>query len=462
MAGVSLTFAVVLALYTVVILAIGIAGFRKTKTEDEFLTAGRSIGPWVGGAVLAATQISAGTFVGTVGRHYGTGVSWVWIWPGLWLGWLVSAIFVAPKLREFGAATVPDYLAARYRSQLARLLSALVIIFAYTILLIAQYQAAGEIFQVLFGVPPIYAMIMLMASTLIYTMLGGVRSSSYIDFLQTLLMIAGLLMAIPILVNAVGGLHVAGKYLGSMDPRLTGWWYNGREILGFSLAFGLTMAASPYEMARYNSMRDPATVRYAIGVNFLFQAIIGSSVLVLGLLMRVAFPRLASWDQASSVMALNLLSPIAGSLFLIAMLSAIMSTCNSILLVTAAGVSHDIYGKILRPGASDSVKLLLNRLGIVVLGAFPVWFALKKLSDVQSIVVLQTEFVASFFFVPMVMGLNSKFGTRAGCLAAMVGGFTACLLWSLYGRPRMPDINPAQAGIVASAALYFTVSRWTR
>ena len=74
-------FVVVVSLYLICIVVIGILGLRKTHTEDDFLTASRSIGPWVGGAVLAATQISAGTLVGTVGRHYATGVSWVRIGP---------------------------------------------------------------------------------------------------------------------------------------------------------------------------------------------------------------------------------------------------------------------------------------------------------------------------------------------------------------------------------------------
>ena len=84
--------------YLAMVLGVSIWAYFHSKTEEEFLAAGRTLGPWVGGAVLAATQISAGTFVGTLGRHYLTGVSWIWIWFGVWSGWVVSAIFVAPKL----------------------------------------------------------------------------------------------------------------------------------------------------------------------------------------------------------------------------------------------------------------------------------------------------------------------------------------------------------------------------
>jgi SSS family transporter len=458
----SIHFLIVLSVYFICILSIGIFGLRKTKTEDDFLTASRSIGPWVGGAVLAATQISAGTLVGTVGRHYATGVSWVWVWPGVWFGWLISAVFVGPKLREFGAVTIPDYLAARFRSETARALSAIFIILGYMILLVAQYQACGVIFQAIFGVRPIYAMMALILSTLLYTTLGGVRSSSYIDFLQILIVLSGLLLAVPVLVYHFGGIRIAGNYLGSLDARLTGWWFNWKQIFGFSVAFGFSMAAAPYEMVRFYSMRDKATVRYAIGVCFLFQAIIGSCVLLMGILTRALFPNLQSADQASSIMAFNVLPPLVGSLFVVALISAIMSNVNSILLVASAGLSHDIYGKMINPRASDRRKLFLNRASIVLLSFVPVWFALQRYSDVQSLVVVETRFLASFFFVPIVVGLNSTRGNSAGAVSSMLGGFAACLAWSIWAAGRATNIDAVEVGIVISAALYFLMSALTR
>lgn len=457
MSALSFHFLLVLLVYFFCIFTIGILGLRKTHTEDDFLTASRTIGPWVGGAVLAATQISAGTLVGTVGRHYSTGVSWVWIWPGVWCGWLISAVFVGPKLREFGAITIPDYLGARFESEAVRGLSALFIVLGYTILLVAQYQACGVIVQAIFGVRPIWAMLLLAASTLVYTIPGGVRSSSYIDFLQILIVASGMLLAAPVLVYHFGGIHLAGEFLGSLDGRLTGWWYNWKQLLGYSMAFGFSIAAAPYEMARFYSMRDKATVRYAIGVCFLFQAIIGACALLIGLLTRALFPQLPSADQASSIMALNVLPPLAGSLFIVALISAIMSNVNAILLVASAGLSHDLYGKIVNRRASDQRRLRLNRLCIVLLSLAPIWFALRRYGDVQSIVVVEARFLASFFFVPVVFGLNWIRGKGTAAVCAMVGGFAGCLFWSLWAAARTTNIDAVEVGIAASATLYFLV-----
>ena len=76
-------FFAVLAVYTAVVFAIAWWSFRQTHTEADFLVAGRSIGALVGGATLAATQLSSGTVIGTIGFHYLTGVSWAWICPGM-------------------------------------------------------------------------------------------------------------------------------------------------------------------------------------------------------------------------------------------------------------------------------------------------------------------------------------------------------------------------------------------
>jgi SSS family transporter len=458
------TLGIVLVAYLGVILAISIWSAFRTKTEDDFIAAGRTIGPIVGGAVLAATQISAGTFVGTLGRHYLAGVSWWYIWFGVWAGWLVSAFFVAPKLRRFGALTVPDYIGARFASEKARAMAGILIVVSYTILLVAQFQASGEIARAVFGMNPLTAMLILVGSTAIYTMLGGVRSSSYIELVQTLIMVSGLVIAVPVLLSQAGGVSQSVEFLRALDGRLFGWYYGPKELIAFAASFCLSIAAAPYEMTRFYSMRDERTVKQAIAISVGFQLIIGLSVLFIGLLTRVLFPNLASADQASSIMAFEVLPPIVGALLIVAMISAIMSTVNSILLVTGASVAHDLYGRFIRPTASQAHLVMVNRISIVVLALIPLYFALQKLGDVQAIVIEQAKFIASFFFVPVVIGLNWRRGTAAGAISAMLGGFLACLVWEFTGQRGFAShgIDAVEVGVVTSLVLFVVVSRVTR
>ncbi len=183
-------------------------------------------------------------------------------------------------------------------------------------------------------------------------------------------------------------------------------------------------------MTRYYSMRDVATVRYAIGISMLLQVCIGIGVLLLGIGMRGVFPFLPSSDQASSIMASTIMSPLLGSLFLIAMLSAIMSTVNSILLVTGGAFAHDLYKRLVNPAASEPRLVWVNRISIVVLALIPFWVAGLKLGDVQAIVVEQAKFIASFFFVPVVVGLNWR-RRHQGRRHLQHGG----------GLPRLPGLD---------------------
>ena len=453
------TFTLVLIGYLAAVVTIAWLGYRRTRTAADFIVAGRTLGALVGGGTLAASQISAGTFVGTVGLHYMAGVCFAWVWPGAWLGWIVSAVFVAPRLRESGALTVPDYFARRYGPS-ARTLAATLIVIAYTIFLVAQYKASGIIVHTVLGWPEWGGIALILASTVVYSLLGGLHGGARIDLLQSLVMVAGVLGAVPYLLGHLGGLAGLGRQLAVIDPRLLGWFYGWRELLAFAAAFGLALATTPLEITRFIAMRDAATARYAIGVGLVFQAIIGSAIMMIGLSMRALFPDLASADLASSVMAAHVLTPLAGSLLLVAAISAIMSTTNAVLLVASATVIHDVYVPVVRPLSSDRRQLAATRAMILVLALVPVWFAAHQVPLVQFIVLFQAKLVASFFFAPVVIGLNWRRSTSAGALAAMLTGLVVCLLWSLPSQ-RPLGLDAIFPGVAASIVAFVTVSLMT-
>jgi len=451
---------IVLVSYFAAVASLGYLGYRRTRTAADFVVAGRTLGAVVGGATLAATQISAGTFVGTVGLHYMAGVCFAWVWPGAWLGWIVSVVFVAPKLRQSGALTIPDYFARRYGAT-SRTVAATLIGVAYTIFLVAQYKASGIIVHAVLGWPEWTGIALILASTTIYSLLGGLHGGARIDLLQSVVMVTGVVSAVPYLLGHLGGLDGLAHQLAAIDPRLLGWFYGWRELLAFGAAFGLSLAATPLEITRFLAMRDLTTARYAVGVAFIFQAIIGASIMMIGLSMRALFPDLPSGDLASSVMAAHVLTPVAGSLLIVAAFSAIMSTVNALLLVAAASLAHDIYAPIVNRLAGDRALLLANRVAILALALVPVWFAVHDVPLVQFIVLFQAKLVASFFFAPIVIGLNWAHGSAAGALASMLTGLVVCVWWSLLTRPPF-GLDAIFPGVAASIIVFVSVSLATR
>jgi len=454
--------AIFVVLYFAGMLLIGFWSARKVKSEFDYLTASQSIGGWVGGASLAATQMSAGTFIGLIGIHYMTGASWVWIWPGLWMGYLVTVLFVAPRMRSFatraGGMTVPDFVAMRYNSAVVRGIAAILIVITYTIMMSAQYQGGSVMLEAILGMPVWVGTLLMLVVTVSYSILGGMRATAYTDFIQQIVMLVGLVIGVPLLISQAGG----WSYLTSVWPTIiqppytssmyTGWHYGMATAGGTSIAFLFTFAAAPYEMNRYYSMRDNKTVRFAAIVALLFQIPIGIAGAIVGMTLRTMFPNLLVPDATSTIFASSVMPPLVGVLVVLAVLAAIMSTVASIMIVTGSALAHDVYGKLINPQASAETKLKLNRWAVLVLGILPMAMAVRRLDFVQFVVVAQAAIFGSFFFVPVVVGMIWKRANTAGAIASMLGGFIVSA--GLYATGNASLFwHPVYPGFVVSLVL---------
>jgi len=451
-----------IAAYMALVVAIGAWSYRRASKEEGFLVAGRSLGPVIGGATLMANQVSAGATIGIVGFHYFSGFSYAWSWPLTWIGWVVCALFVAPKIRRHPGLTLPDYFAARYESKAARAVSAVFILVAYSVMLSAQYQAGGLLFTLVSGISYGRAVLLVAGITTAYTALGGMYSNAYVGLFKAVLLLAGYVLAVPFLWREMGGLHAIGVALYALDPRLTQNWFGWRQLLSISMAIGLGLAAAPYEISAIYSMQSRRATQLAIGWSFFFQAFVGVGVLVFGLSLRVAMPFLPDPDLGTPMLGTSLLPFWIGLLVLVAAVVTFTRTGGAILLTAASAVSHDLYGKLLVPDASDRAKVAAGRIATVLFSAIPVLLAFAHLSLVNFIVIYAAKLMVSFLFVPVVLGLNWQGATRDGALASMLGGVATCVAWSLLGHPYLIGLDSAEAGVLVSAALFFAVSARTR
>src|SRR5688572_26697285 len=462
MTGAHLTaFYVIVGAYLVLVCGIGLYNYRRASTEEGFLAAGRSLGPIMGGATLMANQVSAGATIGMVGFHYFSGISYAWTWPLVWIGWVVAALFVAPKIRRVPGLTLPDFFAARFESKAARGIAALFILVVYAVMLSAQYQAGGLLFGLVGGMEYSRAVMLVAGITTAYTVLGGMYSNAHVGMLKAVLLLGSYAIAVPWLLDHVGSVGDIGEALTAIDPRLTGNWFGWRQLIAISMAIGLGLAASPYEISAIYSMQSRRTTRMAIGYSFLFQACIGIGVLLFGLSMRVAMPHLPAPDLATPVLGMSILPPWIGLLVLLAAVVTFTRTGGAILLTVASAVSHDIYGKLLRPKSSERARVLASRLAVITFSAIPVALALRQFDLVNFIVIWAAKLMVSFLFIPVVVGLNWRRATRAGAIASMLGGMITCLGWSRLGSPYYLGLDPAEAGVLVSALAMFFVSSMT-
>jgi Na+/proline symporter len=287
-------------------------------------------------------------------------------------------------------------------------------------------------------------------------------SNAYVGLLKAVLLLGGYALAVPFLLSKIGGIGEIGAALTAIDPRLSANWFGWRQLFAISMALGLGLAASPYEISAIYSMQSRRATRLAIGYSFFFQACVGIGVLLFGLSMRVAMPFLPQADLATPVLGMSILPAPIGLLVLLAAVVTFTRTGGAILLTVASAVSHDLYGELLAPSAGERARVLASRIAVVTFSAIPVALALRQLSLVNFIVIWAAKLMVSFLFVPVVVGLNWRRATPAGAIASMLGGMAACLVWSRFGTPYFIGLDPAEAGVLASTVLMVGVSLTTR
>jgi len=452
----------VFVIYFLVVFALGWVSLRRTRSEEDYWLAGGNLGWVLGGATIAATHTSAGTFIGTIGVMYTAGWSFGWLILSIPLAYWFMAAVLAPRFTKVKELTLPAFMEARYYSKSVRGLSAVIILIATVVYIQAQIVAGGLIASTVFGIPTRTGMVGFTLILLVYTVLGGMMAVVYTDFLQLVVMTVGVAVAIPLAVRHVGGVDELFTLVEAVNP-LTFTWESMPATLLFTMgmAFMLGSVSSPAQLIRLYAMKDMRTIRRGILLAILLITSINLMVFVLSLVAVVLFPALPTGDLAMPMLARTVLPPFLGGIMLAAITSAMMSTVDSLLIVAGSALSFDIYQNLVDPGVSPSRRRIIDRLGIVIVGVVPVLLLLGGVGEgelVQFIVLLFTALMASSFFIPVVLGVYWRRATREGAAAAMIGGVTMTFAWEFFGSEA---IDPVLPGFLLSAALMIVVSLLT-
>jgi len=449
----------VFVIYFLVVFALGWLSMRRTRGEKDYWIAGGNLGWVLGGATIAATHTSAGSFIGTIGVMYTAGWSFGWLILAIPLAYWFMAAVLAPRFTKVKELTLPAFIEARYYSKSVRALAAAIILIATVVYIQAQIVAGGLIASTVFGIPTRTGMVGFTLVLLAYTVVGGMMAVVYTDFLQLIVMTLGVMVAIPLAIRQVGGVDELFTLVEAVNP-LTFSWASMPPTLLFTLglAFMLGSVSSPAQLIRLYAMRDMRAIRRGILLAIVLITSINLMVFILSLVAVVLFPALPTGDLAMPMLARTVLPPFLGGIMLAAITSAMMSTVDSLLIVAGSSLSLDIYQNLINPNVSASRRVIIDRLGIVIVGVVPVVLLLSGVGEgelVQFIVLLFTSLMASSFFIPVVLGVYWRRATREGAAAAMIGGVTMTFAWKSFGPEA---IDPVLPGFLFSALLMVLVS----
>ncbi|MFD0775557.1 sodium/proline symporter PutP [Streptomonospora algeriensis] len=438
------------AAYFVVMIAIGVGVYNRTKSQSDFVLGGRRLNSWVAGLSANASDFSAWLLLGLPGAVYLSGLGEAWIAVGLGIGFAASWWLIAGRLRVYtervtdargggdsDSLTLSSYLENRFadRSGALRLVSAVLILVFYLFYVASGLVAMGGLFDQVFGMPSSAAIIVGVSIVVLYTFLGGFLAVSLTDVLQAVMMWIALLI-VPI-VGIVAVTADADRETGSFSEVLGGVEGSLGDALApmviiSGLAWGVGYLGQPHILARFMGIRSATDVGKAgaISVTWAITAMI--MAVVLGFTGAVYFQDpLADPEQVFAQLIQALLSPWVAGLLLAAILAAVMSTADSQLLVGASAVTEDGFRLFLRGRLSAMALVWTSRAAVIVIAVLAAVIALSGNNTIMGLVSYAWAGFGAGFGPVILLSLYWRSMNRAAALAGMIGGGATAVLWDV-------------------------------
>ena len=434
---------IIIGLYMLGMLGVGVYFLRRQSRTDEYFVGDRRMGAAHIGLSVVATDVGGGFSIGLGGLGYTMGLSGSWLlFTGLLGAWL-AAVVVVPRVKELGDRhgwlTYPEFLEHRFDGRV-RLAAAVVSGVGYAGFVGGQILAGAKLSSSAFDVDLPSAVWIMAAVVIVYTALGGLQAVVYTDTVQWIVLLGGLLLAVPFAWSRVGGAQglqaaVPASHLSltNVQPLQALTWLVTIVPIWF---VGMTLYQRIY------ATRDVKTARrawYLAGLlEYPVMAFLGAS---LGMMSRALFQNVEA-EMGLPLMIREVLPTGAAGLVMAAYFSAIMSTADSCLLASVGNVVGDLYLRHIAPRAPERRVLWLSRALTVGIGlaSVSVAFAMPRVLDA---ILLAYAFMVSGLFVPTLAGLVwERASARAALWSMLVGGGTAVLL-NVF-----PTISPLEEPIL--------------
>jgi SSS family solute:Na+ symporter len=445
---------VVLVLYFAVMIGAGYWGLRQARSADDYLVAGRRLGPFMYIGCFAAVVLGGASTIGGVALGYDYGISGMWLVFWIGMGVIALGILMSSRLSRLGVYTVSEMLENRYGAA-SRLISA-IIIAAYALMIaVTSTIAIGTVFNVVLPLSSSVAIVVAGGLVVAYSVAGGMWSITLTDIIQFCIMTVGIFfLLVPLSISAAGGLSGMQEALPAsyFDITAIGW----QTIFTYFLLFFFGLMIGQDIWQRVFTARSPAIARWssvAAGVYCLLYALAGALV---GTAARVILPDLGSSDNAFARIATEALPVGITGLVLAAALAAVMSTASAGLLASSTHLANDVYAGFIASG--DHNKVLVSRATTLLVGIVVLAISLI-VSDVVGALTVAYDLLSGALFVPIVGALFWRRATAAGALASMAAGSVVVVIFMVMDG--LFANTPIIWGMLASLVVFVVVSLLT-
>ncbi len=446
-----------LALIAYILIQLGVAiwASRRIGTDADYLVAGRRLGVWTLGVSLFATWFGGETVMGASAAIAGQGLAGARAEPvGYALCLAASALLVAGALRAKGYMTLADFFRDRFGAQ-AEVAAALVSIPTSVIWAAAQLIALSALMSAVTDLPVTTTLIAAGALVIAYTLLGGLLGDVITDVLQSLVVLAGLIILFVLLIGRAGGVEAA---LSGIRPDQLVLVPYGESWIERVDAFAIPILGSIVAQEMIARFLGAKTARTAVRGGLMaggLYLIVGVFPLAFGLIGASAGFDPGAGDLYLPLMAAELLPSALFVVFIGALFSAVLSTVDSALLAVSGLAAENLYARV-RRNADAGEKLIAARALTVIAGLAALAVAFSG-ETIYALVELASALGSAGLLVSLMIGLHTRFGGEWSALAALAAGLVTIWLadWVLV-------ISGGFLLSIAAAALAYGLAGFVR
>jgi cation/acetate symporter len=414
---------------------------RRTRTQAEFFAAGGKISAAQNGFALAGDYMSAASFLGIAGLVALKGFDGLIYSVGWLVGWPVITFLIAEPLRNLGKYTFADVVAYRLRQRPVRIAAAASTLTVVVFYLIAQMVGAGELIQLMFGLPYRAAICIVGGVMLLYVLFGGMIATTWVQIIKAGLLLVGATLLAVLVLAQFGGSPLAlfgaarERYgAGALQPgELVA---NPREAISLGIALMFGTAGLPHILMRFYTVPDASTARRSVAYA---TAIIGSFYLVtfilgFGAAVLVERGAIAAAAKGGNMAAPLLAEALGGTAFLgfisAVAFATILAVVAGLTLSGAAAIAHDLWGHVVRRGeVTEHEQLRVARLATVGLAIVAIGLGIVfEGQNVAFMVGLAFAIAASANFPALLLSMTWRRFTTRGAVASMVTGTGSTVL----------------------------------
>jgi len=443
---------IIIVFYLLAMIAVGVVSKRGAREPDDFFVAGRKGSSLLITGSLLATIIGGSATVGMAGMGFKQGLTGAWWLLAGSIGLVILGLFFAGKVRRFALYTLPELIEKQYDRRMAMASSVLIVI-AWVGIVAAQIIAAGKILGILEIGSPVLWMVIFTIVFVFYTALGGQFAVIRTDTLQAAIIFIGIFSGLILLISHLGGWSGLQS---SLSPEQFAFplssQFGGIELVSLLLVVGLTYVVGPDMYSRIFCAKDDRTAKKATLWTAGLIIPVAFAITLIGMGAAVLFPQIAP-EQALPMVIKEVFPPLIGGIVLAALLCAVMSSADTILLSASTILTVDIVGRF-KPSMAGEKILPASRWVIVLLGIVSLIVALALKGVISALLFAYTIYTCGVI-LPVIAGFfKSRLKvTPLGALAALIGGGSAGLISKLVAVKYL-DLG----ALLLSGLLLFAVS----